>query len=61
MSSKPTSTNQWPALTFGPLNLWRVAPAWQLGRGKEAKPTESGYRVAGRAVSSDHYVQARNR
>jgi hypothetical protein len=26
----PRRTIEWPMASFGPVNLWRVCPAWQL-------------------------------
>jgi len=39
--SSPTAKAEigWPMLSFGPINLWRVAPAWRLGGDVHAVPS----------------------
>jgi hypothetical protein len=29
MPNLASSAETWPSLTFGPVNLWRVVPAWR--------------------------------
>ena len=31
----------WPALAFGPVNLWRVLPAWRLAADMSVTPVAS--------------------
>jgi hypothetical protein len=65
MASNNLTPIQWPTLSFGPLNLWRVTPAWRLGttdtRLGPRLPSSSGTPRVSRVAAGDHYTQARNR